>query len=159
MPKTPAGEGAGNNCYARAFAARGNTCLLPASYRVALTFSLRWLPGRDLRLKPRKPPKGWVFVSCLPKRWRPLLSTTMRKPNEVLLNPAGGTGPLAAHLNRILKAPEIRRARALARLLEGFHLKDTTTSSVDGRRTVIDGCPVVNFGSANYLGLEQHSDV
>jgi 8-amino-7-oxononanoate synthase len=83
----------------------------------------------------------------------------MRKPNEVLLNPAEGAGVLASHLNRVLRSPEIRRARALARLLEGFHLKDTTTSSVNGRRTVIDGRPVVNFGSANYLGLEQHPEV
>jgi len=83
----------------------------------------------------------------------------MKKPNEVLLNPAGGSGTLAAHLNRVLKAPEIRRARALARLLEGFHLKDTTTSEVNGRRTVIEGRSTINFGSANYLGLEQHPEV
>ncbi len=83
----------------------------------------------------------------------------MRKPNEVLLNPANGAGPLPKHLNRVLRTPEIRRARALARLLEGFHLKDTTTSAVNGRRTVIEGRSVVNFGSANYLGLEQHPEV
>jgi 8-amino-7-oxononanoate synthase len=83
----------------------------------------------------------------------------MRKPNEVLLNPASGSGVLASHLNRVLKAPDIRRARALARLLKGFHLKDTTTSAVNGRRTVIEGRSVVNFGSANYLGLEQHPEV
>jgi 8-amino-7-oxononanoate synthase len=83
----------------------------------------------------------------------------MRKPNEVLLNPVAGSGVLATHLNRVLKAPDIRRTRALARLLDGFHLKDTTTSAVNGRRTVIDGRHVVNFGSANYLGLEQHPEV
>lgn len=83
----------------------------------------------------------------------------MPKLNELQLNPADGDGALATRLNRILKAPDIRRARALVQLLDGFHLKNTTTSEVSGRKVVIDNRPVVNFGSANYLGLEQHPEV
>lgn len=79
--------------------------------------------------------------------------------HEVRLEPLNGNSPLASHLNQLLKSPEIRRARTFAELLDGFHLKNTVTSAVEGRKAIIDGRSVVNFGSANYLGLEMHPDV
>lgn len=67
--------------------------------------------------------------------------------------------PLATLVNGLRKDPEIFRLRAFARLLGSFHLKNTVTSEVDGRHAVIDDRPVVNFGSANYLGFEQRPEI
>lgn len=75
------------------------------------------------------------------------------------LKPAQGSGPLSTLVNRHLKSQEARRAKLWSELLDGFHLKNTITSSVEGRRATIDGKEVVNFSSANYLGLERHSHV
>lgn len=75
---------------------------------------------------------------------------------EVNLDSAEGSSPLATHINGLLRRPEIVRAKRFAALLDGFHLKNTVTEEVAGRRAVIDGRTVVNFGSANYLGFECH---
>jgi 7-keto-8-aminopelargonate synthetase-like enzyme len=79
--------------------------------------------------------------------------------SEIRLTPSQTPGPLAHRINSLLGAPELKRARTFAKLLDGFHLKNTVTSSVEGRRTVIDGREVINFGSANYLGLDCHPKV
>lgn len=49
--------------------------------------------------------------------------------------------------------------RSYGDLFSEFHLKFTTTDQVRGRNVVINGTPVINFGSANYLGLDSHPAV
>jgi glycine C-acetyltransferase len=76
--------------------------------------------------------------------------------HQYRLEPATGSAPLSRLINRLLDGPELRRARTYSDLLDGFHLKNTLTTEVNGRKVVIDGKPVINFGSANYLGFEHH---
>ena len=78
---------------------------------------------------------------------------------DISLEKAKGPHPLASHINQLLDTPELRRARVFADILDGFHLKNTVTTKVEGRKATIDGQDVVNFGSANYLGLEMHPKV
>src|SRR5690242_20415066 len=67
--------------------------------------------------------------------------------------------PLARLLGVRQREPDFRRVRRLARLFRPFHLKYTVTTEVRGRVAVINGRQVINYGSANYLGLEQHPEV
>ncbi|MCB0367055.1 MAG: pyridoxal phosphate-dependent aminotransferase family protein [Bdellovibrionaceae bacterium] len=77
----------------------------------------------------------------------------------VQLKSVTGDSPLARLTNQHLASSELRRTRFLARFLDGFHLKNCLISDVDGRQITLDGKRVVNFASANYLGLEQHPQV
>lgn len=74
-----------------------------------------------------------------------------------------GVLPTNTPLGRLLHVRraerDFSRLRRLGILFEHFHLKYTSTSKVEGRRVELNGRPVVNFGSANYLGLEQHPEV
>lgn len=54
------------------------------------------------------------------------------------------------------KDPDFQRLMRFGALLEHFHLKQTITEKVEGRRIFVNGKEVINFGSANYLGLDQH---
>lgn len=67
--------------------------------------------------------------------------------------------PLARLTNKHLDDEFLKKAKLISHYIEGFHLKNTITTNVDGRRATINGKDVINFGSANYLGLDQHVDV
>jgi 7-keto-8-aminopelargonate synthetase-like enzyme len=62
-------------------------------------------------------------------------------------------------INQSLNKKELVRMRKFADFCGDIHLKDTITTAVNQRKSVINGQEVVNFGSANYLGLEQHKEV
>lgn len=64
--------------------------------------------------------------------------------------------PLANLLSKKKNTQEYRRILRFVSLFEHFHLKHTVTEKVEGRQIRIQGKDVINFGSANYLGLEQH---
>lgn len=68
-------------------------------------------------------------------------------------------GPLTALINDLRQEPELVRIRTIARWLGAFHLKYTVTSAVEGRRVVVNGRPVLNFGSFSYLGFEQRPEI
>lgn len=76
-----------------------------------------------------------------------------------LSQPVLGHTPLAKLLREKRAQPEFARYRYLANLFKSFHLKHTVTTKVNGRRIEVDGKQLLNFGSANYLGLEQHPKV
>jgi 8-amino-7-oxononanoate synthase len=69
------------------------------------------------------------------------------------------SSPLANTINSRIDSPEIKRMKKFSSLLKSFHLKNTVTTDVTGRKVVIEGKEVVNFSSANYLGLDQHKDI
>lgn len=76
-----------------------------------------------------------------------------------LSQPLLGSTPLAKLLREKRAQPEFARYRYLANLFKSFHLKHTITSKVKGRQIEVNGKELLNFGSANYLGLEQDSRV
>lgn len=67
--------------------------------------------------------------------------------------------PLDALICSRMQEDDFKRIKRLAFLLEHFHLKHSVTESVAGRKIQINGREVINFGSANYLGYEQHPEV
>lgn len=71
--------------------------------------------------------------------------------------------PKSTALARLVKAKynskDFLRYRFFGKALSAFHLKNTTMSAVKGRQVTINNKPVINFGSANYLGLEQNPKV
>ena len=68
--------------------------------------------------------------------------------------------PLSRLLNARQNEQDFARMRSQqGSRLEQFHLKFTVTSEVNGRRNTINGRHVINFGSSNYLGFEQHPEV
>ena len=54
---------------------------------------------------------------------------------------------------------EYQRIDKVYSLFENLHLLHSVTESVEGRQIILNGRRVTNFGSANYLGLEQHPQV
>ncbi|MBX3021085.1 MAG: aminotransferase class I/II-fold pyridoxal phosphate-dependent enzyme [Bdellovibrionales bacterium] len=70
-----------------------------------------------------------------------------------------GSSPLARLVRDRQDSPEYSRLRRIGGLLEAFHMKYSVTSQSRGRWAVINGKQVINFGSANYLGLDQHPEV
>jgi 7-keto-8-aminopelargonate synthetase-like enzyme len=77
----------------------------------------------------------------------------------ITLDKIKGDSPLIRTINSRLESTEIKRMKKFSSLLKSFHLKNTVTTDVDGRRVVIEGKEVVNFSSANYLGLDQHPKI
>jgi 7-keto-8-aminopelargonate synthetase-like enzyme len=73
--------------------------------------------------------------------------------------PMAPTTPLGRLIRSTMQAPEMARMKFFSSLFDAFHLKNTVTTQVRGREIVVNGHPVINFGSANYLGLEQHPNV
>ncbi|OUR95383.1 hypothetical protein A9Q84_16235 [Halobacteriovorax marinus] len=69
------------------------------------------------------------------------------------------SSPLTKTLNARLDSPAIKRMKTFSSLLKSFHLKNTVTTDVNGRKVTIDGKEVINFSSANYLGFDQHEEV
>lgn len=67
--------------------------------------------------------------------------------------------PLNGLLESISESSEISRVRRIKRFLSSFHLKNTVTQSVQGRRVTLNRRQVINFGSANYLGFDMHPEV
>ena len=68
-------------------------------------------------------------------------------------------GALAKIVNQQLAQESVQRFAKLGNLFKSFHLKYANVSMVHGRQIRLNGKDVINFGSANYLGLEQHPDV
>ncbi len=75
------------------------------------------------------------------------------------LKPNSQCAPLNRLIQSRMQEDDFKRIKRLGFLLEHFHLKHTVTESVSGRKIVIDGREVINFGSANYLGYEQHLEI
>lgn len=67
--------------------------------------------------------------------------------------------PLSQLIQSRMREDDFKRVKRLGFLLEHFHLKHTVTELVSGRKIVINGREVINFGSANYLGYDQHPEV
>lgn len=83
----------------------------------------------------------------------------MEIDTRLVLDHMEATTPLAEHVNEYLNQPELKRRRNLAKLFSQFHLKKTVTSDVNGRWIELNGKRVLNFGSANYLGFDQHPEI
>ncbi len=67
--------------------------------------------------------------------------------------------PLSHLLHARQDGSEFSRRRAHASRYAPFHIKYSTVTEVEGRRLTILGQPLLNFASANYLGLDQHPEV
>lgn len=72
---------------------------------------------------------------------------------------AKGSSPLAKTINRKVSEKEARRFSFLSKVFQHFHLKHGVISKVKNREIVLNGKPVLNFSSGNYLGLELHPQV
>lgn len=69
------------------------------------------------------------------------------------------SSPLNGLLESISESSEVARVRRIKRFLSSFHLKNTVTQSVQGRKISLNNKRVINFGSANYLGFDMHPEV
>lgn len=67
--------------------------------------------------------------------------------------------PLNEHINNKRNETEFLRIHRIAKVFEHFHLKQAVIDKVDGRKIILNQKEVLNFGSANYLGFEQHPEV
>ena len=68
-------------------------------------------------------------------------------------------GALAKIVKLQFAQASVQRYAKLGNLFKSFHLKYAHVSMVHGREIRLNGKDVINFGSANYLGLEQNPDV
>lgn len=79
--------------------------------------------------------------------------------HQITFDKLSASTPLANLINQYLEEPELKKSKLLGHFIDDFHLKYTVTLNVDGRHVSVNGRDVVNFGSVNYLGLEQHPRV
>lgn len=67
--------------------------------------------------------------------------------------------PLGKLINNKFNESEFLRYRFLGTGLSSFHLKNVVMEKSQGREAEINGKRIINFGSANYLGLDKHERV
>ena len=79
--------------------------------------------------------------------------------HQVSLNPTLSNSALGKLLQRHFSSPELKRMNFYSKFFSEIHLKNTVTTKVQNRLVEINGKQVINYGSANYLGLDQHPEV